>query len=449
MPLSPSLAAQRFGFGQKPGRSDALGESLGGPDPAQSLHPGQEPAAALTERNRMREELAAAREIGDAAKAEVQKRIQGEVSALRHGSLRLAIARAVDTPDGYRERLVRFWADHFTILAHDPRDIGRVALYADEVIRPNIAAPFAVMLKAAILHPLMLVYLDQSKSVGPGSRFGQRRGLGLNENLARELLELHTLGIEGGYSQDDVRQVAKVLTGFVVSRDGEVNFAPDRAEPGAETVLGKRYGGLKPHPGDITALLEDLAVHPATARHMARKLAVHFVADDPPAGLVEDLADLWRDSGGDLGLVSRALVSHPLAHRREQAKARQPFEFLVGALRALGLGGEEVMGWNDKTLRQTVRDPLRQMAQPWLSPIGPDGWEEEFDRWITPQALARRISWAMRVPARLVTTLPDARAFLAATLPDAEAPLPELVARAETNAEAIGLVLASPHFNRR
>lgn len=449
MALDPAIAAQRFGYGLRPSQPVALGSALRGADPALALHPGPTSAEALELRNAMQARLVAGREGSRGELQAARKRNQSDLVTLNRDSLKRALARAVDSPDSYRERLAQFWADHFTIQIRDAKDQPRLQPYGDEAIRPHLTGSFAQLLKAAILHPLMLVYLDQSRSVGPSSAFGQRRGLGLNENLARELLELHTLGVAAGYEQTDVRELAKVLTGLSVSRDGVMEFRPDRAEPGAETVLGRAYGGLKPRMADIEALLADLAVHPATARHLAQKLAVHFVADQPPAALVTDLAAVWSDTAGDLASVHQALLDHPLAHDPRLGKARQPFDFIVSALRALGVSGDAVRAWDHRTLKFAAIDPLRQMAQPWQAPLGPDGWEEDLDRWITPQALARRITWAMRLPARLSPDLPDARAFLAATLPFATESLGPIIARAETNRDGIGLILASPEFNRR
>jgi uncharacterized protein (DUF1800 family) len=168
------------------------------------------------------------------------------------------------------------------------------------------------MLHAVVRHPAMLVYLDNQRSIGPNSRTGRRRGRGLNENLAREILELHTVGVNGGYTQDDVINFARALTGWTVdNREGEAQgtfmFKPQWHEPGAVTVMGRTYpeGGVE----QAEAVLDDLAAHPATARHVARKLAVHFVSETAPLSLVERLEGAFRHGDGDLDAVTRMLVS--------------------------------------------------------------------------------------------------------------------------------------------
>jgi uncharacterized protein (DUF1800 family) len=297
----------------------------------------------------------------------------------------------------------------------------------------------------------MLTYLDQTRSVGPGSAFGKRRDLGLNENLARELLELHTLGVGEGYTQGDVTQLAKLLTGLAVGPDGGTAFEPRRAEPGAETVLGRSYGSNAPAAlADIEAFLGDIALRPETARHIARKLAVHFVSDAPDAGLITTLTDTWADTGGDLMAVSAALAQHPAAQVPVLDKARQPFDFVIAALRALGVEGDRIVKLGDPPTRRMLLGPMGLMGQPYQAPRGPDGWVEATAFWITPQQLAARIDWSMQVPQRFRQPLPDPRDFVDQALAGAaDDHLRKMVSRSENIAEGVGLVLASPAFNRR
>jgi uncharacterized protein (DUF1800 family) len=270
----------------------------------------------------------------------------------------------------------------------------------------------------------------------------------LNENLARELLELHTLGVSAGYGQADVRQLAELLTGLTLAPDEGFVFDKGRAEPGAETVLGVEYKGDGVAP--ILQMLDDLAVRPETARHLAGKLAVHFVADVPEAGLVAALEATWIRTRGDLAAVTGVLLSHKSAWVPEAGKARQPFDFLVAALRALGVSADQIYGAEGKAFRRMVLDPLADMGQPlWQAP-GPDGWPEAAADWITPQGLAARISWAIEVPERLVTPLPDPRDFVTKALGmRASARLVWAVSAAESVREGVGLTLAAPEFNRR
>jgi len=387
----------------------------------------------------------------DARKADRSHRqaLRGAVTA----AIRGRFARAVDDPSGFGERLVAFWADHFTVRGGTVYlDLFGVSM-VEEAIRPHLSGRFADMMFAAETHPAMLRFLDQARAVGPNSveaRKNPKRATGLNENHAREMIELHSLGVGAPYSQRDVEQLAELLTGLTYNPRQPGVFRPSRAEPGAETVLGRDYGGGKPSLDDIRAVIDALAGHEATARHLARKMAVHFIADDPPAALVDRLTGVFVDSGGDLGAMNLALAEAPELETHFRAKMRQPFEFLAASLRALGLDGARVRAMPGRDLQTVLLQPLAVMGQPWVGPPGPDGWPEEAAAWASPQGLAMRISWAMSHPERLAAPLPDARAFLRSTLADtASGSLEWAVPRAESQAEGIALVLASADFNRR
>lgn len=373
------------------------------------------------------------------------------LNVLPEQDLRRRLARALDAPCGFGERLVQFWCDHFTVR---PMGVARFALalaFQDEAIRPHLNGRFEDMFVAAETHPMMLVYLDQITSRGPNSPFARRRpGLGLNENLAREALELHSLGVGAAYSQADVRQLAELLTGLSYDlREGFV-FRPQWAEPGAETVLGRSYGGGRPNLADIHSALRDIARRPETARHLSRKLAVHFVADDPPEDLVQALTAAWQDSGGALPVVHEVLVTHPALPATLRHKVRQPLDLLAAGLRALGVTGAQVSALDQGLLRRALMQPLAAMGQPWGQPKGPDGWPERAQSWIAPQMLAARINWALRVPRLLLDELPDPRALVATALGGTQsAELSWAVPRAESAAEGVALVLASADFNRR
>ena len=239
------------------------------------------------------------------ALAEMQKRFAEDQ--------RSRVTTAVFARHGFYERLVWFWSDHFSVSARGVRAQSIVPAFELDAIRPNIAGRFGVLLRAAIQHPALLEYFGQIHSVGPSSRIGMLRGSGLNENLAREVLELHTLGVDADYGQDDVRQFAELLTGLSVDRaTGGTVFRPWTAEPGPAVVLGRRYGLRRTTASDIDAALEDLAVHPATARHIARKLAVHFIADDPDPDLIAQLEAAYNQTGGELMAVYAALARSPV-----------------------------------------------------------------------------------------------------------------------------------------
>lgn len=413
------------------------------------------PGRTLGELHNLQQALVAARRADRAAEGTTERsqvmEARRDLVAAELDAARRDMARAVGSQTPYRERLVRFWANHFTVMAPGLAYRATVSVHVDEAIRPHVTGQFAAMLRAAILHPAMLRFLNQPQSVGPDSAFGEMRGRGLNENLARELLELHTLGSDGPYGQEDVRQLAKLLTGLGIDNGVATAFHPNRAQRGSEIVLGRRYGGdRRARIEDIHLVLDDLAAHPATAAHIARKLAVHFVSDAPGNALVSDLTDVFLRTQGDLKAVSIALAQHPEAQDRILHKARQPFDFLAAALRALDVETRHIMALNPRQTRMLLLGPMQAMGQPWQAPGGPDGWDEWLDVWISPQGLAARIDWAMDAPGRLVNPLPDARAFVDMALNGvADEGLRRIVAAAENNAEGVGLVLASPAFNRR
>ena len=385
--------------------------------------------------------------------SEIKDRIRGLRKNARRaqaGMLRSNIARSLYTEDGLRERLVRFWADHFTVVGKNGVLRYAVATYVEDAIRPHITGPFSELLKAAVFHPMMLFYLDQVNSVGPKSLVAVRKpARGINENLAREVLELHTLGVDGTYRQKDVAELAKLFAGLTYRSKTGFAYAPKMAEPGAETVLGKSYGGYIQDLFHVTDFLDDLAVHPDTARHLARKLVVHFVSDDPDAALVEHVAAAYRDSGGDLMATYRAMLMHDAAWDMPAEKVKQPIDFVISSLRGLGLEEQVFTGLNWKKMRILIIAPMGLMGQTWERPNGPDGWAEEAEHWITPQGLAARIQWAMTVPAVLLPELPEPLALSKTALGgQASADLLQAVAKTGTKSDGVGLVLVSPEFQR-
>ncbi|TDL76067.1 DUF1800 domain-containing protein [Palleronia sediminis] len=431
--------------GRPPHPADELLVSLTSPDEMRRRHPlpGLDEVGGLTAEARRLNRGYREGKIPRAERDAARKRLQTLGDEVRKAT----ILRAVDSPTPFRERLVAFYVDHFTAR---PGLASWLAPFIDEAIRTNVAARFEDLLWAVARQPAMLFYLDQNGSIGPGSRFGEKRGLGLNENYARELLELHTLGVDGTYTQADVRQLAELLTGMRVNLAEGFRFDERAAEPGAETVLGRTYGGRKADERDVQLALADLARHPDTARHMARKLAVHFVADDPPVALVGHVAAAWTRSGGDLLQVYAALLEHPAAWELPLRKVKQPADFLVSAIRALGVDGAALSALTEKNFRRAVTRPARYMGQPLLAPDGPDGWDEAPEAWITPQGLASRIQWAMQTPPRLVEDMPDPRDFVEAALgPLASPRLRWAAGAAETRGQGVAVVLASPDFNRR
>lgn len=449
-----TLAALRFGFGLGPGRMppagpEALLAGLDGPDTAAARWPVTPmddhfaTARALIAANRARRQDGA--DTDDDRRAARRTR----TLAMRHDLVR-CLSRAAFGPDDLRERLAMFWGGHFAATGRNPRFRGTAAAYLDDAIRPNLAGDFATLLRAAILHPVMLQYLDQNRSAGPSAPVVQRRGRGgLNENLARELLELHTLGVDGSYGQADIEALALLLTGLSFNlREGFV-FRPGMAERGSFRVLGRDYGGNRPRLAHVEAALDDLARHPDTAAHIARKLATHFVADDPDPDLVAHVTAAFRTGGGALRPVYAALLEHPAAWASARRKIKPPFDFVASALRALGIAPERLERLRPFRVAQILAQPLAQMGQPFLDPPSPAGWPEDGAHWLAPPVLAARLGWAMEVPDQLGETR-DPRALVETALADAaDAELTFAAAAAETRSEGVGLVFAAPTFNRR
>ncbi|ABL70274.1 DUF1800 domain-containing protein [Paracoccus denitrificans] len=450
----PELAAIRLGFGLSPlmpPPADVEAVLAG----AANAGPGPEAVTTDTAREiatRFRLGLQALREDRpEPPEAQEAGRLLG---TLPLEDLRRRVIRALDDPIGFGERLVQFWSDHFTVRAINKVNNALAMAFVDEAIRPHVNGRFEDMFLAADTHPMMLVYLDQTSSRGPNSPFARRRPqrhLGLNENLAREALELHSLGVGAGYDQKDVRELAELLTGLSFSHQEGFAFKRAWAEPGAETVLGQAYGGgRRGGLDDIRAAFRDIARRPETARHLSRKLAVHFVSDDPSEDLVGSMAAIWRDSGGDLPQVYRVMASHPDLASGLRQKVRQPFDFCVAGLRALGIRGERIARLELPEFRRAAWGPVEAMGQPWGRPKGPDGWPEGADAWIAPQTLAARINWSLRIPRLLLDELPDPRGMLVSAFGSTQsAELAWAVPKAESAAEGVALILASGDFNRR
>jgi len=361
------------------------------------------------------------------------------------------IAYAVNSPYGFIERLVQFWSNHFTVSAAKRRVRGLAGPFECEVIRPHLTGRFEDMLVASTRHPAMLIYLDQRRSIGPNSPAGRARNKGLNENLAREILELHTLGAEGGYTQKDVTEFARLLTGYSFYTDtGEFEFRVRIAEPGVKTVLGRRYGGAAPSPDDAVAALRAFARHPSTAAHIARKLAVHFIADDPPAEAIDKLRGRFLETGGMLSRVYDVLIELPEARQRLGEKRKTPFDFIVSALRGVHVEPDwfRPIKRDGKLLPHPMTiGALAALDQPLWSAPSPAGWPDQGDRWITPMGLAGRLQWIGRLVDYAGEV--DPVVFLDRVLAAVPDSTRRLIANAPSRRDGIALVLASAEFNSR
>lgn len=360
-------------------------------------------------------------------------------------------ASALQTATPFVERLVHFWANHFAVSVDKQLVIGLAGGFEADAIRPHVLGRFEDLLLAAVRHPAMLLYLDQARSSGANSPVARRaalrqgRGRGLNENLAREILELHTLGVRSGYTQEDVTELARALTGWTLPGDDGIDggqatfrFVPAMHEPGSRKVLGRPYDGEGER--QAGAILRDLAVAPATARHVATRLACHFVADDPPPSLVQRLSDVFLRSGGDLRSVYRELVMSPETWAPGRGKFKSPWDWTISSLRALG---------RREMAPAQVSSLMNQMGQPVWRPGSPAGFGDVDAAWASPDALLRRVEVAQRLVGQAGATI-DARALAPQVLPGALSERTRsAIARSDSPATALVLLLASPEFLRR
>jgi uncharacterized protein (DUF1800 family) len=466
--LTAAIAANRFGLGARPGELAAIGDN--GPDwlrtqllappptlAADGLRPSQQTlAAALTLRREIEAARREARTADDAQTQEnARQRLPQFLRPIYTAEVAARFGQAVATDRPFIERLTQFWTNHFAVSVDKQFLPGLAGSFEREAIRPHVLGNFAELLLAVETHPAMLLYLDNHLSVGPHSVVAQRRArrdtprkIGINENLAREILELHTLGVGGGYTQRDVTTFAEVITGWTISGEGNGPFAdgePGRFvfraelhEPGAKLVLGRRYGDEGFAQG--VAVLRDVARQRATARFIATKLARHFIADEPPASAVERLADAFERSGGNLPTVYRALIDSREGWAQPLTKYKTPGDYIVSSYRGLSLPVDAGHG------PLAVFDLLGQRT--W-QPGSPAGWPDRSADWDGASALIKRIQWADAVGERLgnrrdaVQLAPE---LLGANLSEATR---TAVAHAASAAQSITLLLAAPEFMRR
>jgi uncharacterized protein (DUF1800 family) len=470
------LALHRFGMGPRPGSIAAIAVDPRGALIAELDRPSASEIAAAT----LPSSAKAYRAVTDAiakrqAKARVAKKEQdakrqqmAEAASMTEGSeqgatemankiaaeavpdpgrpiyleeARIRIAAALGTEIGFVERLVWFWSNHFCVSADKIRSMS--GAYEREAVRPHVLGRFADLLLATEGHPAMLFYLDQTISMGANSTAGINRTRGLNENLAREILELHTLGVRSGYTQDDVLSFANVLTGWTLvppgdnpEHGGEFTFNPRLHEPGAQRVLGKLYEDETVEQG--RAVLRDLAANPATATHVATKLARHFIADTPPSALVERMAKTFLDTGGDLKEIARTMVSSPEAWTQPASKLKRPSEWVVGMVRATGT---------------TQADPERFTAgqallgEPLWRPSSPKGYPDDEASWI--DGMGRRLDVANNFAERVSGRVDPQDVIETVFGSSVSAEVKQAVGRAESRQQALALLFMSAEFQRR
>ena len=468
-PLAAAIAAHRFGLGEasldvvSPDPAGWLIAQIGPADPAKGN--GLLGTAAALENvaaeQRARRAARAAPPMPGASSVDADFASFYRETIVADARSRLLTAAATTRP--FAERLQLFWANHFTVSQAKGSARGLVGAFERDAIRPHIAGNFEALLWASTTHPAMLRYLDNTQSAGPHSRVVARearraarmdegpRVSGLNENLAREVLELHTLGADSArgahpvYTQADVTAFARVLTGWRLpaqAADTDRLFDPNWHEPGSKTLLGRTY---PEGPDALRMVVHDLAQHPATARFVATKLARHFVADDPPPALVERLAASYLRSRADLPTVYRELIGSPEAWQAQSAKLKTPEEFVLSSARVLRIdqrvfdrpqGGADVLG-------------IGALGQRVQAAPSPAGWSDRADDWLGPDAVWKRVEWSTRTANRMGSRI-DARQLAAQSLgPLLSADTRTQIERAADGPQALALLLMAPEFQRR
>jgi uncharacterized protein (DUF1800 family) len=473
--VAAAIAVNRFGLGARPGELARVEKDPQGwlqtqlkdsPPVLQGLKPS---SAILKEALELRRELVDARRDKKDGEVDSGKALGAALklpAIYRPIYIDEAFARfshAVNTDSPFLERITQFWSNHFAVSIDKIAVLGIAGAMEREAIRPHVTGSFTRLLMAVEKHPAMLLYLDNQTSIGPNSRaakFIARRGKGngrkldINENLAREILELHTLGVDGGYSQADVTTFAKAISGWSIGgedqgrrfarlgldsgKSGEFFFREVFHEPGAKRLLGKSYGEDGVKQGE--AILEDLAQRPETARHVSTKLARHFIADDPPKGVVERMTSAWLESRGQLSKVYAALLASPAAWSEPLAKFKTPADYIHSSYRALALPMRD---------KRRALQAFEALGQRNLMPGSPAGWPDTSADWDGSSALLKRIAWADGVSQRMGDArnarelAPD---VLGTTLSEDTS---KAISRAESGAQALTLLMASPEFMRR
>jgi uncharacterized protein (DUF1800 family) len=464
-PFTSAIAANRFGLGARPGDLAHIGNDpvgwlraqLKGAPPEIAGEGLRSSADIIAQSLDLRRSIRQARQEarnGDAAALQAVTQLPKLFRPLYIAEVTARFQHAATTDRPFLERVTQFWTNHFAVSVDKLAVLGVAGSLEREAIRPRVLGNFTELLLAVEQHPAMLLYLDNHISAGPHSRaaaiLGRRnakRPAGINENLAREIMELHTLGVGSGYTQADVTTFAEVITGWSIGGEagrfssgapGKFLFRSELHEPGAKVVLGKRYPDNGIEQGE--AVLRDIAARPATAHFIATKLCRHFIADDPAPAAVEHVASAFSSSGGDLPTVYRALLALPAAWAQPLSKYKTPSDYIVSTFRGLELpvgNGRGAIG------------AFEVLGQRTYSPGSPAGWPDRSDDWSGASALMKRIEWADAVGQRIgggrdATGL--APQLLGGNL---SAQTGTAISRAASAPQALTLLLAAPEFMRR
>lgn len=464
MSIESAIAANRFGLGARPGELKKLEDDPKAYLLDQLKGPSSQPAyiSDIPRSDKILTEVLHIRKVqrrekkqnGTQTRKDSKYNYASTVRSYYADQVSARFRNAAQTEYPFHERLVFFWSNHFAVSAEKQPISALAGAYENEVVRPHLGGKFIDLLLAAEKHPAMILYLDNERSIGPNSKVAKvakrkrpDRLANINENLAREILELHTLGVNGGYEQADVTAFARALTGWSVGSDqgrfkqgtpGAFTFRDNIHEPGAQTIMGEQYQQQGIAQGE--AILRKLAAHPSTARFVATKLVRHFVADEPPEKMVKRVASVFLKSGGDLPQVHAALVNSKEAWKTPLSKYKTPQDFVISTFRAFDHVPEKI---------KLVVTALEQMGQMPFRPGSPEGWADTADHWGGADALYKRIEWAnsvARTAGSRVNPMELGEMILGATFGDHTR---TAISRAESVVQATTLLLASPDFQRR
>ena len=405
----------------------------------------------LGEQNAMAKEAKMANADNPDAKKTKNKELNQQVKTYHAQDVHNAVMAAVTSDQMFTNRLQAFWANHFALGATNRFLKATAGLYEATTIRPNMFGSFYDLLVNAELSTAMVYYLNLQNSIGPNSKSGNRNKKGFNENLGREILELHTVGVDGGYNQDDIVAFSKILTGWHVEKDsGQVVFTPGRAEPGTKFMMGKSFGGAKPQEQEAKDAFRFLADHPSTARFITHKLAVHFVGPNNPE-LEKALESEFKSSKGNLTAVYKVLLTHPASAAPLGKNMRNDFVFLVSALRASKIdpkafelkSREEGKPPNNPLTVGSMENLTQKL---WAAP-SPKGWSDDPNFWLSPSVIGARL---IRIPMIVKHFEDEEPAIFAARVlgPNLRPQTLSTIKLASSRQLALGLVLASPEFNR-
>lgn len=448
------IAANRFGFGPKDNdlaniSHDPMGWLVAQLDARYAANPEMQKLPTAMETVIRTREMQAQRKVdktaakqGDPVAQQAAKQVMKDMrdDYIHEAAVRTRVAASSDAP--FFERLVHFWSNHFTVSAQKRQDMPLVAAFERDAIRPHILGSFETLLLASTRHPAMQLYLDNARSVGPNSKGGTRQKKGLNENLAREIMELHTLGVGGGYTQNDVTEFAKMLTGWTVDAqqrgDGSgFFFAPNLHEPGPKVLLGYTY----PEAGEneVREALHTFAQHPSTAKFLATKLARHFITDAPTDNMIYTIANAYLKSQGNLTYVYRTILAMEEVWLSAIPKIKTPNDFVISLIRAADVDAED----------NKLMGAFRALNQVPFTAASPAGWSDQAKDWIGAEALLQRIDFAKMI-AKGIYTQVQPMALLDQTIgPIASAETKFAVTHAGSPEEAITILFASPEFQRR